>query len=132
MSNLRKTIKTFTPREYRNLSVSQINRMMDNNIPFKVSNLFKLVEGFSFCTGTHTLYLNEDEVELTNLETKLLALLVSRAGEIVPVSEIKEAVWKDREMSIYTLRNVVNKLRNKSCYEIVKNTSSHGYSIQGK
>jgi len=35
----------------------------------------------------------------------------------------------EKKMSIYTMRNVINKIRNKTYYEIIKNNSSSGYQI---
>lgn len=32
-------------------------------------------------------------------------------------------------MSIYTMRNIVNKIRQKTYYEIIKNHSNKGYTI---
>ena len=52
MSKLNSTIKNFTPNEYRSITVAQINEMMDKNIPFKVSNVYKLDHDFSYCLGT--------------------------------------------------------------------------------
>ena len=80
MSNLNNTIKNFTPNEYRSLTVAQINEMMDKNIPFKVSNVYKLDHDFSYCVATQTLYKNDEVVALTKLENKLLQLVVSKKG----------------------------------------------------
>jgi len=132
MSKLNTTIKNFTPTEYRSLTAAQINEMMDKNIPFKVSNLFELDYDLSFCPGTQALYRNENVVQLTRLEKKFLALLISRPGEIIDIETIKNTVWKKKEVSIFTIRNIVNKIRSKTYYEIIKNTSNHGYSIWEK
>jgi len=132
MSTLNKTIKNFTPEEYRKLSVAQINEMMDKNIPFKVSKLYKLNHDLSFCPGTEILYRHDKALQLTRLERKFLALLVSRPGEIVDIETIKNIVWEKREVSVFTIRNIVNKIRTKTYYEIIKNISNQGYSIWQK
>lgn len=106
MSNLNNTIKNFTPNEYRDLTVAQINEMMDNNIPFKVSNVYKLDFGFSYCLGTQTLYKNDEVVSLTKLENKLIALLIN-SKEVVTIEKIKNDVWKGKEMTVFT---------NEKCY----------------
>jgi DNA-binding response OmpR family regulator len=129
MSNLNNTIKNFTPSEYRSLTVAEINDMMDKNIPFKVSNVYKLDHDFSYCLGTQTLYKNDEVVPLTKLENKLLQLVVSKKGEAVSTETIKIEVWKNKDMSVFTLRNIIKKIRDKSYYEILKNKSNHGYSI---
>lgn len=129
MSNLTNTIKNFTPNEYRSLTVAQINEMMDKNIPFKVSNVYKLDHDFSYCLGTQTLYKNDEVIALTKLENKLLQLVVSNKGEAVDIETIKSEVWKNKDMSVFTLRNVIKKIRDKTYYGILKNKSNHGYSI---
>lgn len=129
MSNLNNTIKNFTPNEYRSLTVAEINDMMDKNIAFKVSNVYKLDHDFSYCLGTQTLYKNDEVIPLTKLENKLLQLVVSKKGEAVSIETIKIEVWKNKDMSIFTLRNMIKKIRDKSYYGILKNKSNHGYSI---
>lgn len=131
MSNLNNTIKNFTPNEYRDLTVAQINEMMDNNIPFKVSNVYKLDHEFSYCLGTQTLYKNDEVVALTKLENKLIALLIN-SKEVVTIEKIKNDVWKGKEMTVFTMRNVIKKIRDKTYYEIIKSKSGWGYSIWTK
>lgn len=131
MSNLNNTIKNFTPNEYRDLTVAQINEMMDNNIPFKVSNVYKLDYGFSYCLGTQILYKNDEVVSLTKLENKLIALLIN-SKEVVTIEKIKNDVWKGKEMTVFTMRNVIKKIRDKTYYEIIKSKSGWGYSIWTK
>lgn len=131
MSNLNNTIKNFTPNEYRDLTVAQINEMMDNNIPFKVSNVYKLDYGFSYCLGTQILYKNDEVVSLTKLENKLIALLIN-SKEVVTIEKIKNDVWKGKEMTVFTMRNVIKKIRDKTYYEIIKSKSGCGYSIWTK
>ena len=131
MSKLNSTIKNFTPNEYRDLTVAQINEMMDNNIPFKVSNVYKLDYGFSYCLGTQILYKNDEVVSLTKLENKLIALLIN-SKEVVTIEKIKNDVWKGKEMTVFTMRNVIKKIRDKTYYEIIKSKSGWGYSIWTK
>ena len=68
-------------------------------------------------------------IDFTRLEKGFLKLLISRRGEITDYDMIKEVVWKGKNMSIYTMRNIVNKIRQKTYYEIIKNHSNKGYVI---
>lgn len=68
-------------------------------------------------------------IDFTRLEKAFLKLLISKRGDIVDYVEIKEVVWKGKDMSIYTMRNIVNKIRQKTYYEIIKNHSNKGYTI---
>ncbi|UTJ05152.1 response regulator transcription factor [Arcobacter roscoffensis] len=68
-------------------------------------------------------------IEFTRLEKSFLKLLIAKRNEVVDYDMIKEVVWKGKDMSIYTMRNIVNKVRQKTYYEIVKNHSNKGYTI---
>jgi len=74
-------------------------------------------------------YDENDVIKFTNLEFALLKLLLENHDRIVSYDEIKEKVWKEKKMSIFTMRNVINKIRKKTYYEIIKNNSSAGYQI---
>ncbi|WP_419769830.1 MAG: response regulator transcription factor [Candidatus Marinarcus sp.] len=68
-------------------------------------------------------------IEFTKLEKAFLKLLISRKDEITNYDLIKEVVWKGKDMSIFTMRNIVNKIRQKTYYDIIKNKSNKGYII---
>ena len=68
-------------------------------------------------------------IDFTRLEKGFLKLLIERRDEITDYDTIKDLVWKGKDMSIYTMRNIVNKIRQKTYYEIVRNHSSRGYTI---
>jgi len=68
-------------------------------------------------------------IDFTRLEKSFLKLLINRRDKVTDYQTIKDIVWKDKNMSIYTMRNIVNKIRQKTYYDIVKNHSSRGYTI---
>ncbi len=68
-------------------------------------------------------------IDFTRLEKSFLKLLITRRSDITDYDTIKEVVWKGKDMSIYTMRNIVNKIRQKTYYEIIKNHSNKGYTI---
>jgi DNA-binding response OmpR family regulator len=69
------------------------------------------------------------EITFTNFEFQLLKFLLDNYDKVVPYEDIKKHVWKEKKMSVFTMRNVVNKIRNKTYYNIIKNISSAGYQI---
>ena len=71
-------------------------------------------------------------LEFTKLEKSFLKLLIANRDRITDYDEIKEVVWKGKNMSIFTMRNIVNKIRQKTYYEIIKNHSNRGYIIDDK
>lgn len=68
-------------------------------------------------------------IDFTRLEKSFLKLLITKRNEITDYDTIKDIVWKGKDMSIYTMRNIVNKIRQKTYYEIIKNHSNKGYTI---
>ncbi|QKJ23065.1 response regulator transcription factor [Poseidonibacter lekithochrous] len=68
-------------------------------------------------------------IDFTRLEKSFLKLLITKRNDITDYDMIKEVVWKGKDMSIYTMRNIVNKIRQKTYYEIIKNHSNKGYTI---
>jgi len=68
-------------------------------------------------------------IEFTKYEFQVLKLLLDNHDKIIGYEEIKEKVWKEKKMSIFTMRNVINKIRNKTYYNIIINNSTAGYQI---
>ncbi len=68
-------------------------------------------------------------IDFTRLEKGFMKLLIAKRGDIVDYDTIKSVVWKGKNMSIYTMRNIVNKIRQKTYYEIIKNHSNKGYTL---
>ena len=68
-------------------------------------------------------------IDFTRFEKSFLKLLIVKRNDITDYDIIKEVVWKGKDMSIYTMRNIVNKIRQKTYYEIIKNHSNKGYTI---
>ena len=68
-------------------------------------------------------------IDFTRLEKSFLKLLITRRNDITDYDTIKDIVWKGKDMSIYNMRNIVNKIRQKTYYEIIKNHSNKGYTI---
>jgi len=68
-------------------------------------------------------------IDFTRLEKSFLKLLIVKKGDIIDYDIIRNVVWKGKNMSIYTMRNIVNKIRQKTYYEIIRNHSNKGYVI---
>lgn len=69
-------------------------------------------------------------VEFTKLEFGLLKLILDNKGSVVDYDMIAKNVWKGKKMSIFTMRNIVNKIRIKTYYDIFSNSSAKGYIIK--
>ena len=84
---------------------------------------------FSFNLSTDKLFHKNDEIKLKNLEKELFKYLLNNSGSVVSIEEIKEMVWKGNNMSVYTLRNHIKGIREKTYYELITNKSNHGYMM---
>ena len=99
-------------------------------LTFKNNSTINLYNGFYFDVNKDILYENAKQVKLTLLELDLLKFLLKNRNKIVSYDEIKEIVWKDRKYTVYGMRNIVNKIREKTYYDIIVNKSKNGYIIE--
>lgn len=87
-----------------------------------------LFNGFSYDFLTDKLYFGSQEIVLTRMEKSLFKFLLTNKNTLISVEEIKTNVWK-RNMSLFTLRNMINSLRTKTYYNLIKNVSNQGYMM---
>jgi len=96
----------------------------------KRSDMIEFREGFYYNIYREQFFNKDSQlIPFTKLEYGLLRLLLDRKGEMIDYKTIEEVVWKGKKMSIFTMRNVVNKIRQKTYYEIIHNYSNKGYKI---
>ena len=68
-------------------------------------------------------------IKLTKIEKRLINLLALNPNELVTYEDISSIVWKGKVFSIYSLRNVVKHIREKTNESFIKNFSNRGYII---
>ena len=113
------------PIDYNDLRLSMIMALNQSKRVDKTC----LDKGLYYDAYRERFYDDNGAISFTRFEFDLLKLLLDNHNEIISYEEIKEKVWKEKKMSIFTMRNVVNKIRNKTYYEIIRNNSSSGYQI---
>ena len=113
------------PVEYNDLRLSMVMALNQSKRVDKIC----LSHGLYYDDYRERFYDENGAVSFTRFEFDLLKLLLDNHNKIISYDEIKEKVWKEKKMSIFTMRNVVNKIRKKTYYEIIKNNSSSGYQI---
>ena len=114
-----------TPEDVDQLKISLIMALNQSKRVDKIC----LDNGIYYDAYRERFYNNFGEISFTKFEFKVLKLLLDRSDRVVTYDDIKENVWKEKKMSIFTMRNVINKIRNKTYYNIIKNNSSQGYQI---
>lgn len=113
------------PISYNDLKLSIVMALNQSKRVDKIS----LSNGIYYDDYRERFYNDNEAINFTRFEFDLLKLLLDNHNRIISYDEIKEKVWREKKMSIFTMRNVVNKIRNKTYYEIIKNNSSSGYKI---
>lgn len=85
---------------------------------------------FYFHVNKKTLFKGKKIIELTNIENKLINLLISNVNNVINYEDISRKVWKDKKYSIFTLRNTVKHIREKTYETFIQNSSKRGYVIK--
>lgn len=99
-----------------------INEHVNNKIIFD--------EGFYFDKQKNSLFDKDGKViQFTKLQNGLFNLLLQKEGEVVDFETIHKEVWKNKNMSVFTMRNIVKRIRDLTYYGIIINHSNKGYSI---
>lgn len=75
------------------------------------------------------IFYEDKEIKLTNMEMKLFKYLLSNINSLVSTEDINTNVWEDKKMTLFTLRNKINSIREKTYYKLIKNISNHGYMM---
>lgn len=84
---------------------------------------------YSFCLSKKSFFFKDNEIALTNLELRLLYFLTKHKNRLVEYDKIIEYVWEGKACSVFSMRNIVSKIREKSYYQIIKNNSNKGYLV---
>lgn len=65
---------------------------------------------------------------LTKTQMNIFHTILNSQDTIIDVDTIKKNAWKDKSTSIFTLRNMIKQIRDKTYYGLIKSHSSRGYS----
>lgn len=75
------------------------------------------------------IFYKDKEIKFTNMEIKLFKFLLNNANVLMTMEDINSNVWEDKKMTLFTLRNKINSIREKTYYKLIKNVSNHGYMM---
>lgn len=127
--------------KYRNTNVYTIiykhtdRQLLFSNISLCINYLFlnnKIMfkRGLCFDLSKNILFKDNKTIPLTKMENKLLMLLINNINNVVHYDEIADNVWEGKNFSIFSLRNIVQKIRTKTSDNFIKNSSNNGYTIK--
>lgn len=81
-----------------------------------------------------TVYVNEESVEFTALEFKILVLMFTNIGKVITREQILEKIWdvagnfvNDNTLTVY-IKRIRTKLGKMDCIKTIKGI---GYQVQG-
>lgn len=72
------------------------------------------------------------EIKLTKKEKEFIKYLINNTDRYISLEELRENVWKKENTTIYSMRNIPNKIRLKTCRELIRNKSGYGYKLNIK
>lgn len=94
------------------------------------STIIHFNNGFYYDLKDYSFYCNSKKIKLTNMEDALFKYLIENRNKLVTYEDIENNVWHNKKYSIYGMRNIINQIRDKSYYDIIKNESKNGYTIK--
>ena len=132
-----------TSEKFSNYKYDNMYTILDKNINerFLVKNIeialdflnankkVQFENGFYFDMNKELLFQGKKTIKLTKTEKKLINLLALNPNILVTYEHISSVVWKGKEFSIYSLRNVIKHIREKTDETFIKNSSNKGYVI---
>ena len=95
----------------------------------KTSKRLNLGRGFSYDMQDRLLYSESGNIALTRTEQRLLHILVTNKERVVSFTMIENFTWSGKVASFETMRNYINKLRNKTYAQLIKNVQGLGYKL---
>lgn len=108
-----------------------VNKYIEHLIEEEIVVL-KLCEGHKYKIKENKL-LNQNGkiVELTRKEKMIVRTLMKNVNAVVSIETLHKTIWgeNNNKTIIYSLRNSINSIRKKTCYDIIRNHSKLGYTI---
>ncbi len=118
-------VKPLKPFDFLNLLKETIKEL-------SVKNKIYFQDVFMFDKNNDILYKNNEIINLTKTEAKLLFILISKLDQDAPLELIANYIWDNKELSNYSnsLRNYINKIHKKIDTEIISSVYGYGYKIK--
>lgn len=104
-----------------------INFLVEKNL----TSFYPVSNGYYVDTYSKKLFDKKNkEVLLTKTQYKIIEVLAKNKNTIVSVDDMIKYAWSNNKpVSIYTFRNMIKQIRDKTYYEFIKNHSNRGYEI---
>jgi len=107
---------------------NKITTQKPNNVKNKTKNMIDLVNSYSFDISINRLFKNGKEVVLGKKPLQLIEILCKNPHVTMEISTIIEKLW-DEPKSGQTLRSLICRVREATCYDLIQNSNKFGYKI---
>ncbi len=126
--DLTKDMERFLKSKSREFNLS-IEDTLKEIISHQIDSRVNLGKGFYYDKVLKKVFDRKNEdVGLTKTQMAIFDTILQNRGMIVEVETIKKSAWKNKNTSIFTLRNMIKQIRDKTYYGLIKSHSSRGYS----
>ena len=115
-------ISSYAKQSKESYAESIIKKDLENNI--------YLEYGYIYDLSKKALMSNNNLIVLTNIEEQLLEYLIRNKDRYISSNEIIENIFRTKPMSIFAMRNVIKKLRDKTHKDLIIVKSNVGYMIK--
>lgn len=94
------------------------------------TDIVKIEDDFFYDKSSMELKYKNESIELRKKEKLFIDILFKNIGFIVSTNSITDYVWKDEIREKYPVRQIVNTIRQKLPYDIIKTEVGIGYKIE--
>ena len=115
-------ISSYNKQTKESYAESIIKKDIENNV--------YLEYGYIYDLNKKVLMYNNNLIVLTNIEEQLLEYLIRNMDKYISSDEIIENIFITKPMSIFAMRNVIKKLRDKTHKDLITVKSKVGYMIK--
>ena len=101
-----------------------------NRIFYAKTDIVKIKDDFFYDKSSFELKYKNESIELRKKEKLLIDILLKNIGFIVSNNSIVDYVWEGQTKEKYPIRQLVNTIRQKLPYNIIKTEVGIGYKIE--
>lgn len=110
------------------LAKAKIESKESSALIYSETNTIELAGGYIYNRELNRLFLNGKEIHLGSKALKLIKLLCINRYITLEIETIIADIW-DTPKSGQTLRSLIHRIRESTCYDLIQNSNKFGYKI---
>lgn len=122
--------KPFNREEIKSIIFLALYKMKDINNPIIDSTYTELTHGYYYDLKNDNLFYQEQPINISFKEKKLLKILIEANGGIVPFSEAESYIWGGASISDSACRTVLYRLRSRFEFDLINTIPTFGYQLK--